>query len=695
MVKKALLVLLAVVLVLTGCASGRQESAGTPEKPDYKTGTPWLASNIDGVVTADTPAELEDDFYLYVNKQDLLKALPPDRMISGTMGDISPDVVKDIENMFLQGRPSDKNAQAAYDLMQLYMDWDSRNKRGVEPLASLLGKIEAIKTVDDLSSYFLEVPSWERSAYLWTWLVSGDVEDPEKMVMAILDTDSQVSDVSPMLILGESSMYSDPFAKSSDVWTVKSELIQRIMVERLGYTEEEAKDKMDRCFAFETMLAADVSPGQVRKIEMMLAMEFEDCTKEQLRAAQGPIPILEELERYGVPDQEKYYIQYPGMIRSLAALYTEENLPLIKDYLIAHEVLGSVGCLDRAVFDMAVEYNMRLQHAQERPTYENEFASAVNTMLPWPTAHLYAETYLKEEDKAEVRDMVETIRDSFRRILQEAGFLAETTRANAIRKLDRMEVLVSYPDDWGVYDCSDLEIKGPDKGGTLYETYIAIRKLNLDNKVRKLSRSKNRSEWLVPPQFPNCFYIPDNNSILISGSFLRALYRKGMPFEKNMGMLGFVIAHEISHLFDNNGSKFNENGNLVDWWTDEDKAEFHRRVDRQVAYFGTIHPWDGADLPASILTTEACADMAGMKCILGIAAQTEGFDYDLFFKSFARLWLDKMDSYYANLVILDSHPMDYLRVNCTLQQFGEFSDFYGIKEVDGMYLAPSDRVAVW
>ena len=695
MVKKALLVLLAVVLVLTGCASGRQKSAGTSEKPDYKTGTPWLASNIDGVVTADTPAELKDDFYLYVNKPELAKELPPDRMVSGTLGDLDKDVVKDIENMFLQGRPSGKDARAAYDLMQLFLDWDNRNKRGVEPLSGILEKIEAIRTVDDLSDYFLEVPAWTRSAYLWTWLVSGDVEDPDRMCLTILDTGSQVSLDSPMLFLNESSMYSDPAAKSSDLWTVKSELIRNIMVERLGYTEKQAQNTMDRCFDFETMLAADVIPGRVRKIEIAMNMEFEDYTKEQLRIAQGPVPILEELEQNGVPDQEKYYVQYPGMLRSLAALYTEENLPLIKDYLIAHEILGTVGCLDQEVLDMAIDSNMRLQHSQERPTYENGFASSVNNLLPWPTARLYAETYLTEEDKIAVRDMVETIRESFRKILQEAGFLAESTRANAIRKLDSMEVLVSYPDDWGMYDCSDLEINGPDKGGSLYEAYTSIRKYNLENKVRKLSQGKNRSEWVVAPQFPNCFYIPDNNSIIISGSFLKALYRKDVPFETNMGMIGFVIAHEISHLFDNNGAQFNENGNVVDWWTDEDKAEFNRRVDRLVGYFKAIHPWEGADLPASILPAEACADMAGMKCILRIAAQRQDFDYDLFFRSFAGLWLDKVDDSYADLLILDSHPMDYLRVNCTLQQFDEFLDFYGITEGDGMYLASSDRVAIW
>lgn len=693
--KKVLLVLLAVVLVLTGCASGGSVNVRPQEKPDYLTGTPWLASNIDGVVTEDTPSELKDDFYLYVNKQDLLKEMPADRMVSGTMGDIDIDVTKDLEDMFLQGRPSNKDAQAAYNLMQLLMDWEGRNKRGVEPLANLLEKIEAVETVDDLSRYFLEVPYWKRNAYLWTWVVSGDVDDPEKMFISIMDDDAQVTEASPMLLLGESSLYSDPSVKSNEQWVVMSELIQKIMVERLGYTEKQAEDKMDRCFAFETMLASDVIPGMVRKMELTTAFEYEVYSKEQLRTAQGPVPILEELERYGVPDQEKYFVPYPGMIRNLAARYTEENLPLIKDYLIAHEITGFLGYLDQAIYDMAIDCNMRLQNTQERPTYMYLFAGILDKMLPWPTAHFYAETYLTEEEKSDVRDMVEMIRENFRGILQEAGFLSETTRANAVRKLDRMGVLVSYPDDWGLYDCSDLEINGPDNGGSLYEAITSIRKHNLTGKVEKLLRGKNRTEWLVPPQFANCFYVPDYNSILISGSFLRALYRKDVPFETNMGLIGCVIAHEISHLFDSYGSHFDENGNLVDWWTAGDKAEFNRRVERMVDYYKGIHPWEGADLPASILPAEACADMAGVKCILRIAAQTEAFDYDLFFRTYAKLWLSKVDDSLVDQLIMDSHPMEYLRTNCTLQQFDEFLDFYGITEGDGMYPAPSDRIAIW
>ncbi len=160
-------------------------------------------------------------------------------------------------------------------------------------------------------------------------------------------------------------------------------------------------------------------------------------------------------------------------------------------------------------------------------------------------------------------------------------------------------------------------------------------------------------------------------------------------------MIGMVIAHEISHSFDSSGGQYDALGNVTDWWTPEDKAAFKERVDRLAAYYDAIHPWEGVDLPGEILTDEACADMAGIKCILRIAAETEDFDYDAFFRAYAKTWFEEVNLERAKTYFTDSHPLDYLRINCTLQQYDEFLDFYGIKEGDGMYLAPEDRVAIW
>jgi putative endopeptidase len=168
-----------------------------------------------------------------------------------------------------------------------------------------------------------------------------------------------------------------------------------------------------------------------------------------------------------------------------------------------------------------------------------------------------------------------------------------------------------------------------------------------------------------------------------------------MSDEELYATLGTVIGHEISHAFDSSGAQFDKEGNLANWWTEEDLKTFTERNEKLAAYFNAMHPWEGQNFYGSIMTGEACADMAGMRVILRLAAGMENFDYDTFFRTFAVSYLIKETLQETYSCIRNNHPLDYLRVNTTLQQFDEFLDFYGITEGDGMYLAEEERVCIW
>ncbi len=673
-----------------------EEPAEEPEKPDYSSGTPWLISNLDGIVTADTPAELKDDFGLYVNKDALVdNVLQGDMLVTGTLYEPTYQCERDLVAMFRGERPQDRDAQAAYNLFQLFTDWDSRNARGMEPLQGRTDRLEAVNTLEELSAYFLETPVWERDAALWTFYVSSDPDDSSRQLLFLVDDDSQESAISKMLLLKDSVYYTGEESKYERKWVLISDLLQKLL-RRLGFSGEEAERIMDNCFSFELMLAQQAIPSMVEKYELSQTLVYDSYTREELQAILGALPVLEELENMGVSAQEKYIAPFPGFLEGVASLYTEENLPLIRDYLIAHEVWSAAWCLDRIAYDWYWYYNTSAMDMDEPQQEDSYYASAVSDQLPWPTARLYTETFMSEEEKEGVTALVEEIREAFRGILTEADFLSDATREKAIEKLDNMEALILYPDEWGPYACPGLTIAGPEEGGMLWEALCAAKEQKEAGKLRQLARPTDRTEWLFPPQFDNCFYIPERNCILISGAFSRGgLYSSDMSLEEKLGKLGFVIAHEISHSFDSSGAYYGAQGNVADWWTPEDKAEFRKRVERLEAYYQNIHPWEGFDLPAAILTGEACADMAGMKCLLRVASETENFDYDALFRAYADLCIVEFKSFLAPYLLYDPHPVGYLRINCVLQQYDEFMDFYGIQEGDGMYLAPEDRVAIW
>ena len=180
----------------------------------------------------------------------------------------------------------------------------------------------------------------------------------------------------------------------------------------------------------------------------------------------------------------------------------------------------------------------------------------------------------------------------------------------------------------------------------------------------------------------NAFYEPKENSINIMAGILNGeIYNEDMSYEQMLGGIGTVIGHEISHAFDTDGAQFDRDGVVSNWWTDEDYAAFRARAAKLAAWYDGFIPYEGVAYPGKQVQGEVIADMGGVKCMLGIAARREDFDYDAY--------------YLLAVISMDVHPLNYMRVNATLAQFDEFAGCYGIRPGDGMYIAPEDRVAVW
>jgi putative endopeptidase len=170
-----------------------------------------------------------------------------------------------------------------------------------------------------------------------------------------------------------------------------------------------------------------------------------------------------------------------------------------------------------------------------------------------------------------------------------------------------------------------------------------------------------------------------------------------MSIEEKYGALGSIIGHEISHAFDTSGARFDADGNFRNWWTEDDINAFLDRADKLAAYYDSVVAFDdGTPYRGQMVQAEAIADMAGFKCMLKMAEKIDDFDYDRFFRAYAHLWAEvETDNSVKELAITGSHPLNYLRVNVTVQQFDEFYETYDIEEGDGMYIAKEDRISVW
>ena len=657
------------------------------EEPDYTTGTPWLCIDLDGVVTEEMAAEVKDNFALAVNKDKLLALeIPKGYSSAGTMMDTGIQAVEDLKNMFLGDAPEGHDARLAYDYFRLLMDWGSRNAVGVAPLKTQVEQVEGISSVEELGAYLSETAPEDQLGALWLCGATEDLMDSNRRILAVIDAE---------LLLGDSAEYAalTPYGETKK--QAYTELAEKMLV-KLGYSEDEAAQKIDNCFAFETMLAPAIYTSEERQRPDYYGRILNYVGLDDLKQMQGSLPVLEALANMGYPEAETYLVMNPAGLEKLNALYTEENLPLIKDMMIVRGAVGAASSLDRECYEWGYACNNAVSGATGMLDDATVFSADVSKTLAWPTAEMYAATYLKQEDKDRIADMIDVILDAYHGIIEEADFLSDETRARAIEKLDAIKPYVLYPDSWEKYSCEELNFSGPEDSGTLWEANRQIARYTLDENIRDYSEPVDKEKWDETPQTVNCFYNPLNNSVYILGAFAKGgLYNSEMSDEELLAKLGAVIGHEISHAFDSSGAQFDKDGNMADWWTEADYAAFQERNQKMVDYYNAMHPWEGQDFYGSIMTGEAGADMAGLKAALRIAAGMEDFDYDAFFRAYADAWLTKDTLQEAYVRINDTHPMLYLRINCTLQQFDEFLDFYGITEGDGMYLAPADRVIIW
>lgn len=655
--------------------------------PDYRSGTPWPDTDLDGVVTEDMEASIKDNFVLAVNKEDILAIKIPEGYPSGgTLTDLQLKQNEDLKKMFLGKEPAGHDQKLAYNLFQLMMDWESRNAQGVLPLKKQTEAIESVGTIADLNGYFLETAPEDCPATIWPVGAGPDLQDSSRNTLRV--------GYAPLL-LGDSGEYS----KLTEYGRIKqkafSDFAQKVLG-KLGYSETEARQKIENCFALESKMAPAIYTNEERNKPDFRARTNNYYSREKLAREQGNLPILAMLKHIGYPEAKEYVIMSPAFLSKLNQIYTQENLPLLKDYLIVHGVLSTAGNLDRECYEWSMECSNAISGASGTLPDVAVFSACVANKLEWPTARFYAETYLKQEDKKRISGLVDRLFDAYHGVINEADFLSAGTKANAIAKLEAIDKRVLFPDDWTNYECKELNFPSPREGGTLWQALRAIDAYELAENIRELTEPVDKDKWIMSPHTVNCAYAQQTNAIHITGAFSQgAMYRSDMSDEELMAKLGCVIGHEISHAFDSSGAQYDKNGNMKNWWTKADYAAFRARNEKMVAYYNKMHPWAGQDFYGSIMTGEACADMAGLKAVLRLAAQQKDFDYDKFFRAFADVWLLKDTLPMAYMRINDVHPMGYLRINCTLQQYDEFLDFYGITEGDGMYLAPEDRVAIW
>ena len=631
----------------------------------------------------------QDDFYNAVNKDWLNTAVIKDGNVSNSSGDeINDRLTEQKKNLINELISEKKNYAANSDekkIINLYencMNTEERNKQGVEPIKGILAKIRNIKSLDelnDLDKDNIENPMINIGCGI-------DLKDATKYALYI-EANS--------LTLGSSDEYTNPSENTAQ----RKELISNYYVKILtlaGCTEEEAKAKVDNLFKFENMVAPYMmGQEEASKDDDKYSKIYNVVTLDELDKMAPNLKIKDYIKNLNADNAQKIILTEPKWFKALNDIYKSENLQMFKDYIEIKNLASYTLYLSDDFIDAANEVTNQLYGSQGEAPKDEIALSIVESCLSMPFSRVYVNKYFDPQIKANVEDMIKNIVSNYKSRIQKLNWMSDTTKANALKKLDNLKIYVGYPDKWEDY--SALDIKSYDEGSSLVENIISANKFYKEKQMKKLNTTVDADKMSCSPLTVDAMYNPQNNSITIPAGILqKPMYDMNASKEQNYGGIGTIIGHEISHAFDNSGCRFDSDGNLVDWWTQDDYSKFKEKTQKVRDFYSKIKTDSGDSVNGDLTVGENIADISGVACCLDILKSMDNPNYKDFFESYATIWRQiATPEYLKNSLQFNVHSPHKIRVNAVLSQFEEFYQTYGITENDKMYVKPEDRLLVW
>ena len=636
----------------------------------------------------------QDDFYNYVNGGWMKTAvIPADKSSWGSFNELGEKTDENsltiLKNILTEKYEKGTEGQKIQDLYATYMDMDKRNADGINPIKGDLAKIDAIKNMKDLQKYLIEAVK-EGNDPLFSWSVRGDLKN-SKMNAVYL--------ISASLGLGK-----DYYQKENeDNRKTLEEYTKYVasLLEIIG--EKNATEKAQRVVALEKSFAKTYLTNEEGRDANK---RYNPKTMEELAKISKNINLVNYLKGAGV-NTDRVIIGELKYYENLDKFINPNNLELIKDYLKVHLVSDNTDYLDQRLDDLSFAfYGQYLKGQQVQRPMDKRALNLINGILGEAFGKLYVQKYFSPEAKKEMEVMIDYLKKSYRQHINNLDWMSATTKEKALEKLSKFNVKIAYPDKWEDY--SKLVIESPKDGANLYSNLKNIEKWDYEKALEKIGKPVDKTKWGMSPQTVNAYYSPLNNEIVFPAAILQAPFFdfKADP-AVNFGGIGAVIGHEIAHGFDDGGARFDGDGNLNNWWTEEDKKNFEVKVKQLADQFSKYEPVKGNFVNGVFTSGENIADLAGVAIAYdalqmylkdkGNQELISGYSQNQrFFLSWATIWRTKStEKYMINQVNTDPHTPGYFRAFAPLTNVDAFYEAFDVKEGDKHYKKPEDRIKIW
>lgn len=651
---------------------------------------------VHGVNKADMDMSVRpgDDFYQYAGGG-WLKANPmkPEYSSYGVFNDLAETNRKQIRELF-ENLSKEKHAfgsvgQKVADLYNMAMDSVRLNKEGAAPLQKDLDKVKAFSKKADFTAFIADQHLYKGNPFFGIGV----------------DTDLKNSDLNVMwLSAGTSGLPDRDYYLNTDADSKKKQEAYRAYLSKIfqlsGYKKKEAEKAAKVIYNIEYQFAeAEMSRAEARDYNKL----YNIYTIDMLQKNYPAIQWAKYFELMGVKDVKQVILTEPKVMAVAQKLMSTLSEQDIKYYVAGLIIKSSTSVLSDDFVNANFDFYGRLLNGQkEQKARWKRALGFPNSLLGEAVGELYVSKYFAGESKAKMLKLIDNLRKALATRIANLTWMNDTTKINALVKLNSFTVKVGYPDKWRDY--SKLTI---DPAKSLYDNVAAATYVETLRNLEKFGKPVDKSEWGMTPQTVNAYYNPTTNEICFPAAILQApFFDVNADDATNYGAIGVVIGHEMTHGFDDQGRNFNADGNMVDWWTAGDSKRFTAAAEKLAAQFDQITVVGDLKANGHLTLGENIADQGGLRISYDAFKTTqqfqEGKEIDgftpaqRFYLSYGRIWAEHMteEAIYQQTKS-DPHSIGRNRVNATLRNIDTWYDAFGVKEGDKMWLAPAERAIVW
>ena len=650
-----------------------------------KSGAPALDMS-----SLDTSVSPKEDFYQYATggwqKNNPLR---PEFSRYGSFDALREQAQENLNALFesmttLETQPGTVE-QKISDLYKMALDSTTRNNLGAQPIQKYIDEIEAINTKDELATLLGKMSLYGEGGFFGAG-VEADLTNSDMQVLylgqgglGMGDRDYYLKEENLELREGYRTFLTkvlDMAGVNNPMTVADMDMDVEMALAKISWTREQNRDMQAIYNPMSTALICKTWPG----------LKFDKMC-----------------EAAGIAPQDKIIVQQPSYFAALSKYMQKTPVEVLKAYLLAQFVSGQCGALSDDFYTASWEFfSHQMAGAQEQQPRWKRAMSVPNGILGEAVGEMYVSRYFPESSKQKMVALVENLRTALGQHIETLEWMSDETKAKAQEKLAAFTVKIGYPDKWKDY--STLEIK-PENG--YYENLRNASAWYVKDNMDKLGKPTDKTEWGMTPQTVNAYYNPTTNEICFPAAILqKPFFDPNADEPVNYGGIGVVIGHEMSHGFDDQGSMFDAVGNMVNWWTPEDKAKFDALGDKLVAQFDEIEILPGVHANGRYTLGENIGDHGGLSIAFTAMENAVGDAKDpmidgftraqRFYLSYGAIWAQNItDQEKARLTNLDPHSLAVNRVNVSVKNFQTFFDAWDIHEGDAMWRPEEERVHIW